>query len=153
MSINLSDKSLGDPAMSHLIENQIKNLQIDPSRIIFELTETATFQNPCDVRNFMQRIGGLGCRFALDNFGFGISGFCYLKELNFEYLKLSGDFVKQLPQHPRNQAFIRAMVEISKVFGLRVIAEWVEDEETATMLREFDVEFGQGNFFGKPGPL
>lgn len=153
VAINLSGKSIGDPALLQFIESRIAALQIDPSRIIFELTETAAFHNLDEVRHFVQRIKNLGCRFALDDFGVGFSSFYYIKELDFDYLKLDGSFIVNLPRNQNDQVFVRAMVEISRVFGLSVIAEWVEDQETADMLREFGVRYGQGYHFGKPAPL
>jgi EAL domain-containing protein (putative c-di-GMP-specific phosphodiesterase class I) len=153
VAINLSGKSIGDPSLLHLIETTIHDLKINPSRIIFELTETAAFYNLDEVRHFVSRIKALGCRFALDDFGVGFSSFYYIKELDFDYLKLDGSFIKNLPKNRNDQVFVRAMVEISKVFGLMVIAEWVEDQETEILLREFSVSYGQGYYFGKPMPL
>lgn len=153
VAINLSGKSIGDPNLLALIETRIAELQIDPSRIIFELTETAAFYNLDEVRYFVSRIKSLGCRFALDDFGVGFSSFYYIKELDFDYLKLDGSFIKNLPRNLNDQVFVRAMVEISKVFGLMVIAEWVEDKETQALLLEFNVSYGQGYYFGKPMPL
>jgi diguanylate cyclase (GGDEF)-like protein len=153
IAINLSGKSIGDPRLLQFIETRIEQLALDPSRIIFELTETAAFHNLGEVRHFVQRIKSLGCRFALDDFGVGFSSFYYIKELDFDYLKLDGSFIVKLTQNPHDQVFVRAMVEISKVFGLAVIAEWVEDSATADMLREFGVSMGQGYYFGKPRAL
>ncbi len=153
VAINLSGKSIGDPALLEFIETRIVVLGIDPARIIFELTETAAFYNLEEVRHFVKRIKDLGCRFALDDFGVGFSSFYYIKELDFDYLKLDGSFIANLPRNPNDQVFVRAMVEISRVFGLSVIAEWVEDQETAEMLREFKVSYGQGYYFGKPVPV
>lgn len=153
VAINLSGKSIGDPELLQFIETTIASRGIDPSRVIFELTETAAFYNLDEVRHFVRRIKSLGCRFALDDFGVGFSSFYYIKELDFDYLKLDGTFIANLPRNPNDQVFVRAMVEISKVFGLSVIAEWVEDKETAEMLRNFGVTYGQGYFFGKARPL
>ena len=153
VAINLSGKSIGDPELLQFIESSIATLGIDPSRIIFELTETAAFYNLDEVRHFVCRIKNLGCRFALDDFGVGFSSFYYIKELAFDYLKLDGSFIANLPRNPNDQVFVRAMVEVSRVFGLKVIAEWVEDRETAEMLRGFGVAYGQGYYFGKAVPL
>ncbi|MBI1890422.1 MAG: EAL domain-containing protein [Burkholderiales bacterium] len=153
VAINLSGKSIGDPALLQFIESRMAELAIDPHRIIFELTETAAFYNLDEVRHFVKRIKELGCRFALDDFGVGFSSFYYIKELDFDYLKLDGSFIAKLPKSPNDQVFVRAMVEISRVFGLSVIAEWVEDLETVEMLRELNVAYGQGWYFGKPMPL
>lgn len=153
VAINLSGRSIGDPELLGFIEATITQRSIDPSRIIFELTETAAFYNLDEVRHFVRRIKSLGCRFALDDFGVGFSSFYYIKELDFDYLKLDGSFIADLPRNPNDQVFVRAMVEISKVFGLSVIAEWVEDQDTADMLRNFGVAYGQGYHFGKAMPL
>lgn len=153
VAINLSGRSIGDPELLGFIEATITQRGIDPSRIIFELTETAAFYNLDEVRHFVRRIKSLGCRFALDDFGVGFSSFYYIKELDFDYLKLDGSFIADLPRNPNDQVFVRAMVEISKVFGLSVIAEWVEDQDTADMLRNFGVAYGQGYHFGKAMPL
>lgn len=152
VAINLSGKSIGDPALLEFIETRIAVLGIDPARLIFELTETAAFNNLEEVRHFVKRIKDLGCRFALDDFGVGFSSFYYIKELDFDYLKLDGSFIKNLPRNANDQVFVRAMVEISRVFGLSVIAEWVEDQETVDLLKGFKVEYGQGWHFGKPVP-
>lgn len=153
VAINLSGQSIGDPDLLRFIETQMNELKVDPSRIIFELTETAAFHNLDEVRQFVRHIKSLGCRFALDDFGVGFSSFYYIRELDFDYLKLDGSFIAKLPHSPNDQVFVRAMVEISRVFGLAVIAEWVEDHATAEMLRDFGVAFGQGYHFGKPAPL
>ncbi len=153
VAINLSGKSIGDPDLLHLIETEIAAHGIDPARLIFELTETAAFYNIEEVRHFVRRIKLLGCRFALDDFGVGFSSFNYIRELEFDYLKIDGSFIVNLCKNQNDQAFVRAMVEISRVFGLSVIAEWVEDRETAEMLRSFGVNFGQGYYFGKPLPV
>ncbi|MGE5650020.1 MAG: EAL domain-containing protein [Bacillota bacterium] len=153
VAINLSGQSIGDPDLLQFIETQMNALKVDPTRVIFELTETAAFHNVDEVRQFVRHIKSLGCRFALDDFGVGFSSFYYIRELDFDYLKLDGSFIAKLPHSPNDQVFVRAMVEISRVFGLAVIAEWVEDHATAVMLRDFGVAFGQGYHFGKPAPL
>jgi EAL domain-containing protein (putative c-di-GMP-specific phosphodiesterase class I) len=153
VAINLSGKSIGDLQLLQFIEEQVTILQIDPCRLIFELTETAAFYNLDEVRHFVSRIKHLGCRFALDDFGVGFSSFYYIKELEFDYLKIDGSFIANLPRNRNDQVFVRAMVEISRVFGMHVIAEWVEDRETAELLREYGVAYGQGYYFGKPAPL
>jgi diguanylate cyclase (GGDEF)-like protein len=153
IAINLSGKSIGDPELLHFIEHRIRELHLDPHRFIFELTETAAFYNIGEVRHFVQRIKSLGCQFAIDDFGVGFSSFYYIKELDFDYLKLDGSFIVKLTKSEQDQVFVRAMVEISKVFGLKVIAEWVEDRETANLLRDLGVAMGQGYHFGKPAPL
>lgn len=153
VAINLSGKSIGDPELLKLIEDDIEALGIPPERVIFELTETAAFYNLEEVQGFVGRIKNLGCRFALDDFGVGFSSFYYIKELEFDYLKIDGSFIVGMKDNLNDQVFVQAMVEISRVFGLKVIAEWVEDRQTADMLQAFGVQYGQGYFFGKPQAL
>lgn len=152
MAINLSGKSVGDPKLLSLIVNEIALNKFDPTRVIFEITETAAFFNLEVVQQFVQKIKKLGCKFALDDFGVGFSSFYYIKKLDIDYLKIDGSFIQKLTENETDQVFVKAMVEISRVFEMKVIAEWVEDEATANMLKQMGVSYGQGYYFGKPAP-
>lgn len=152
LAINLSGKSVGDPQLLALIENEIALKKFDPTRVIFEITETAAFFNLELVQHFVHQIKKLGCKFALDDFGVGFSSFYYIKKLDIDYLKIDGSFIQKLPENENDQVFVKAMVEISRVFGMKVIAEWVENEATKDMLIELGANYGQGYYFGKPTP-
>jgi len=153
LAVNLSGKSVEDPELLQLIQNELAARSIDPSRVTFEITETALFHNLDQVQHFVQQIKGMGCRLALDDFGVGFSSFYYIKQLDIDYLKIDGSFIQNLLTSVNDQVFVRAMVEISRVFGMQVIAEWVENAEVADLLKTIGVDYGQGYYFGKPGPL
>jgi diguanylate cyclase (GGDEF)-like protein len=153
LAINLSGKSVEDPELLKLIQHELSARNIDPSRVTFEITETALFHNLDQVQHFVQQIKGMGCRLALDDFGVGFSSFYYIKQLDIDYLKIDGSFIQNVLSSANDQVFVRAMVEISRVFDMQVIAEWVENAEVAELLKSLGVEYGQGYHFGKPGPL
>jgi len=152
LSINLSGRSLGDAELLNLIKDEIAATGVDPTKIIFELTETATFQNFYLVQQFVREVKQLGCRFALDDFGVGFSSFYYIKQLEIDYLKIDGSFIRHLLDSSNDRVFVQALVEISRVYGMKVIAEWVESEEVISLLQKIGVDYGQGYYFGRPRP-
>jgi diguanylate cyclase (GGDEF)-like protein len=152
LAINLSGKSVEDPELLHLIQQELAARNIEPSRVTFEITETALFHNLDQVQSFVQHVKDMGCRLALDDFGVGFSSFYYIKQLDIDYLKIDGSFIQNLLSSLNDQVFVRAMVEISRVFGMQVIAEWVENGEVAELLKTIGVDYGQGYHFGKPSP-
>jgi diguanylate cyclase (GGDEF)-like protein len=150
LAINLSGKSVGDDKLLELIEHEISLKKFPASRVIFEITETAAFYDVEAVQQFVSRIKKLGCKFALDDFGVGFSSFYYIKKLDIDYLKIDGSFIQHLQDNKNDQVFVQAMVEISRVFEMQVIAEWVEDKSTESLLKQLGVNYGQGYYFGKP---
>jgi diguanylate cyclase (GGDEF)-like protein len=152
VAINLSGKSVGDADLLEVIRGELAGSKVDPARVIFEITETAAFYNLPKVQEFVRQVKALGCRFALDDFGVGFSSFYYIKQLDIDYLKIDGSFIRNLCTSPNDQVFVRAMVEISRVFGMQVIAEWVESEAVGAVLKDMGVDYGQGYHFGKPLP-
>ncbi|HEY2637029.1 MAG TPA: EAL domain-containing protein, partial [Solirubrobacteraceae bacterium] len=151
--VNLSGASVTDPDLEHFIEVELAASGADPAGLVFELTETAAIVNVDRARRFATRLGELGCEFALDDFGAGFGSFYYLKHLPFDYLKIDGDFVRTLSQSREDQHVVKAIVEIASGMGKKTVAEFVGDEETVAMLADFGVDFGQGYFLGRPGPL
>ena len=152
LSINLSGKSVGNSELLALIKNELTRTGVDPSRVMFEITETAAFHNLELVQEFVRETKQLGCRFALDDFGVGFSSFYYIKQLDIDYLKIDGSFIRNLLDSANDRVFVQAMVEISRVYGMKVIAEWVENSEITSLLIELGVDYGQGYHFGKPSP-
>jgi EAL domain-containing protein (putative c-di-GMP-specific phosphodiesterase class I) len=152
LSINLSGKSVGNAELLNLIKSELAKTGVDPTRIIFEITETAAFHNLDLVQKFVRDTKQLGCRFALDDFGVGFSSFYYIKQLDIDYLKIDGSFIRNLQESENDRVFVQAMVEISRVYGMKVIAEWVENSENMSLLMEMGVDYGQGYHFGKPTP-
>jgi diguanylate cyclase (GGDEF)-like protein/PAS domain S-box-containing protein len=153
LEINLSGHSIGDPELPDLIEAELTKAPIDPAQLVFEITETAAIANMEEARTLARRIRRWGCRFALDDFGAGFGSFYYLKYLPVDYLKIDGEFIRNLDSSEIDQRMVEAMVEIAKALGLSTIAEFVENEEILTKLQEFGVDFAQGYHVGRPAPF
>jgi diguanylate cyclase (GGDEF)-like protein len=151
--INLSAKSIDDDEMPDFIASAVGASGIDPRSLIFELTETAAIVNLAKARTFAERIEALGCRFALDDFGAGFASFYYLKHLSFDYVKIDGEFIEDLPSNHTNQLVVRAVVDIARGLGKQTIAEFVCDDVTVELLREYGVDYAQGFHIGRPLPL
>jgi diguanylate cyclase (GGDEF)-like protein/PAS domain S-box-containing protein len=148
--INLSADSLGDPALPQLIEAKLEETGIAPSSLVFEITETAAITQMDQARAFAARISELGCGFALDDFGAGYGSFYYLKHLPFDYLKIDGEFIRQLATSQVDQTIVRAIVAAAHPLGKQTIAEYVGDAVTLELLRELGVDHAQGYYIGQP---
>jgi EAL domain-containing protein (putative c-di-GMP-specific phosphodiesterase class I) len=150
LEINLSGRSLGDPSLAAHIGTVITAHGADPSRLIFEITETAAIENIHRAQEFVNELTALGCRFALDDFGAGFGSFQYLKHLPFTYLKIDGEFIRGLLRSRTDQLVVKALVGVARGLGRLTIAEFVGDEETVGMLRSFGVDYAQGYELGRP---
>jgi diguanylate cyclase (GGDEF)-like protein/PAS domain S-box-containing protein len=153
VAVNLSAASAGDPTVLDLIERGLVRHATEPGNLMFEITETAVMQHVERGRLFAEHLVGLGCRFALDDFGTGFGSFTYLKQLPVQFLKIDIEFVRDLLRSPRDMSVVRAIVALAAGFGQQTIAEGVEDEQTAAVLRDLGVTFAQGYLFGRPAPL
>jgi EAL domain-containing protein (putative c-di-GMP-specific phosphodiesterase class I) len=152
-SINLSGVSLNDPQLQDYITEQFVAYEIAPEQICFEITETAAISNLPKAQAFMARLKTLGCRFSLDDFGSGLSSFAYLKALPVDYLKIDGVFVRDIASNVINRAMVKAINEVGHVMGIQTIAEYVEDENVLSVVRELGVDYAQGDAVGKVRPL
>ncbi|MCR4302320.1 MAG: EAL domain-containing protein [Sulfuricaulis sp.] len=152
-SINLSGQSIGDPNFLDFIVEQIAHFNVDPRKVCFEITETAAIANLLLATHFISELKAMGCRFALDDFGKGLSSFSYLKNLNIDYLKIDGGFVKDMVSDPIDHAMVEAINQIGHVMGIQTIAEFVENEQILDALRKIGVDFAQGYGIAKPCPL
>jgi diguanylate cyclase (GGDEF)-like protein/PAS domain S-box-containing protein len=153
LEVNLSGRTLGDPSMTRAIEQELSNVPIDPANLIFEVTETTAVLNMDEAREFASQLTAMGCRFALDDFGAGFGSFYYLKYLPLEFLKIDGDFISDLASSDTDQAMVRAIVDLSVRLGKTTIAEFVGDDATIELLREYGVDFAQGYHIGRPQPI
>ena len=122
-------------------------------QLCFEITETAAISNIDTVKDFIKKLGQLGCRFALDDFGSGLSSFAYLQTLPVDFIKIDGQFVRDVGSNPVNQAIIRAVHDIGTAMEKLVIAEFVEDQQSLNVLSDIGVEFAQGYGIEKPKRL
>ena len=153
IAINLSGLSVTDGGMLAHIERRLAGHGVDPSRLVIEVTETASISDMGLAREFCEGVQALGCAIALDDFGAGFGSFQYLKQLPFQYLKIDGDFIRGLPDSPNDQLVVKALVGVVRGMGASTIAEFVGDEETERLLRSFGVDYAQGFQVGYPGPL
>lgn len=151
--INLSGNSLSDKSFFNDIRAMLKKHGIKSSRICLEITETAAIDNLSDAVEFISEIRDEGFKFALDDFGAGMSSFSYLKTIPVDYLKIDGSFVLNLLTDPIDRGIVEACNTIGHAAGLQTIAEFVEDQATADALKEIGVDFGQGFGIQRPAPL
>ena len=153
VEINVSAKSLANDRLLHVIESEIERQGIDPSQLIFEVTETAAISHMALASSFAERLKKLGCRFALDDFGAGFGGFYYLKHIPFDYLKIDREFVTDCLHNRTDQLVIEALVALAHGLNKQTIAEGVEDHETELFLRRRGVDLAQGYHIGRPAPI
>jgi EAL domain-containing protein (putative c-di-GMP-specific phosphodiesterase class I) len=154
VAINLSGTSIaGDAELTRLIESELAHAAVDPSRLIFEITETAAIANMSEARAFADNIGRIGCGLALDDFGTGFGSFYYLKHLPVDYIKLDGEFIQNLPRTDFDKHMVKAIVELARGLRIKTIAESVADDQTIQMLRQHGVDYAQGYHVGRPCPL
>ncbi len=151
--INLSGSSLSDKAFFNDIRSLLSKYQINPQRICLEITETSAIDNFQSAVEFITEIRDEGFKFALDDFGAGMSSFSYLKKIPVDYLKIDGSFVLNLLTDPIDRGIVEACNGISHAAGLQTIAEFVENQETADALKLIGVDFAQGFGIERPGPL
>jgi Amt family ammonium transporter len=152
-NINLSGATLGEEGLEASILEQLALHQVPPQCVCFEITETAAVANLEQAAMFIKAIKAKGCRFALDDFGSGLSSFAYLKQLPVDYLKIDGSFVRVMHTDPVAYAMVQAINTVGHVMGIQTIAEYVENEEIIKRLRELDVDFAQGYAVGRPQPI
>ena len=153
LEVNLSAKSVMDPELPGVIAAELEATGADAGGLCIEITETAAIVNIDRAKRFAHELAQLGCEFALDDFGSGFASFYYLKHLSFDYLKIDGEFVKDLLTSHTNQLVVKAVVDIARGLGRHTIAEFVEDAETLELLRLMGVDYAQGYHLAKPGPL
>ncbi len=150
ISINLSGQSMTRPDILDFIVMQLDRYSIPAEKICFEITETTAITNLSTASGVIKALKERGCRFALDDFGSGLSSFGYLKNLPVDYLKIDGMFVKDIVEDPIDHAMVKSINEIGQVMGMGTIAEFVENDEIKGMLREIGVNYAQGYGIAKP---
>jgi diguanylate cyclase (GGDEF)-like protein/PAS domain S-box-containing protein len=153
LEVNLSGRSVGDSELLSLIEHELKERAIDPANLVLEVTETAAIANMNRARGFATRLRALGCGFALDDFGAGFGSFYYLKHIPFDYVKIDGEFIHNLPASSTDQLILDSIVQMSKGLGKHTIAEFVGDSETVEVLKAHGVDYAQGYHLGRPRPI
>lgn len=151
--INLSGQSLSDDRFMSFIIEQISNSKIPPPMLCFEITETAVIANMNTASGMIAKLRKMGCHFALDDFGVGLSSFAYLSNLGVDYLKVDGSFVRNMRNNKTDLEMVRAINQIGHTVNVLTIAEFVEDAETLALIRDIGVDYAQGYAASKPCPI
>ena len=152
-SINLSGTSLSDKSLLGYIREQFTIYAIPPASICFEITETAAIVNLKNTINLFAALRKLGCTFALDDFGSGMSSFMYLKNFEVDYLKIDGSFVKEMDINKIDHAMVRSIHSVAEAMNIKTVAEFVESDAILKELKSIGVHYGQGLFLGAPIPI
>lgn len=152
-TINLSAQSLSNESFLNHVIQCIGDNHIVPELICFEVTETAAIANLTSAMIFISTLREMGCKFALDDFGSGLSSFSYLKNLHVDFLKIDGSFIRNIEDDELNQAFVRSIQQVANIMGIATVAEYVETAECASFLKECGVGYLQGHGIGKPRPI
>lgn len=152
-SINLSTQSIGDEMFLDFLVNAFERYQIPGSKICFEITESMAISNLDNTHAFISRMKKLGCRFSLDDFGTGFSSYAYLRDLNVDYIKIDGVFIRNLSEDPVNAAMVRSISDVARAMGIETVAEFVESEEIRLKLIDIGITYSQGYHIHKPCQL
>lgn len=150
ISINLSGNLLGEDKVLRFLHEQFDVRKVDPAKVCFEITETAAIRNISAAKLLIKELRARGCKFALDDFGSGLSSFGYLKALPVDYLKIDGSLVRRVAEESIDRALVDAINQLAHQMGMKTIAEYVETNECLQVLREIGVDFGQGYALGMP---
>jgi EAL domain-containing protein (putative c-di-GMP-specific phosphodiesterase class I) len=152
-AVNLSGQSFGNDELLSFILDRMTACRIPPSRLCFEITETAAVADIVQAGRFMETLKARGCLFALDDFGSGFSSFGYLKNLPVDFLKIDGSFVRGIANNPVDLAMVQSINEIGHLMGKRTVAEFVEDNAVLELLKASGIDYAQGYAIGRPMPL
>ena len=149
VSMNLSAVSIGDQDLLKDIKHLILSSGVNPSQVVFEITESSALSQIESARYFIKELKEIGCKFALDDFGTGFSSFAYLKYLPVDYLKIDGTFIQEITRDKVDQAMVKSIHHIARSLNIETIAEYVENEETLKLLSAMGIDYLQGNFIGE----
>ncbi|OGA39452.1 MAG: hypothetical protein A3G24_16470 [Betaproteobacteria bacterium RIFCSPLOWO2_12_FULL_62_13] len=148
--VNLSRVSISDQRWIRRFLALLQASGVNPSQLVFEITETAAMSEIDVTLTFIRRLKDMGCRFALDDFGAGFSSFYYLKRFEVDYLKIDGSFIRDLATDEGSRIFVKALNDVARGLEKQVIAEWVETPRVLNLLLEMGIQFGQGYLFRRP---
>lgn len=153
IAINLSAQAFKDESLVPTILDSLKTTGVNPNRITFELTESASLFNLNITQRVIAELHQLGCSFSVDDFGSGFSSFAYLKDLPADYIKLDGSFIQNLHKDTVDQALVKAMIQVIQALGKKAVAEYVENESILEILKSMGIDFVQGYHIGHPIPV
>ncbi len=153
ININLSGQSLSNDTLFGFIHSLLLKYKLAPSNICFEITETAAIANFHTSIDLINQLKELGCLIALDDFGCGLSSFSYLKSMNIDFLKIDGSFIRNIDKNPIDRSIVESINNISHVAGFKTVAEYVETQKIADVLKEIGIDYAQGFSINRPQPL
>jgi diguanylate cyclase (GGDEF)-like protein len=150
LHMNISGASLTDLSVLEFIERRLDEGGADPSRCTFEITQTTRVDDYDTAAGFADRLTEFGCEVAIDDYGAGFGSLAYLKRVPFDVIKIDGTFIREMTRNDADQLTVKAIVQIARGLGKQTIAEFVEDEDTTRMLRDYGVDMAQGYHIGRP---
>ncbi len=150
LAINLSGTSLSEDRFLEFVIDELGRQKLPEGAICFEITETAAISNLSRVIHFMQALKKLGCKFSLDDFGSGLSSFTYLKNLPVDYLKIDGQFIRNVAEDAVDESMVKAIKEVGEAMGIETIAERVESKQVIDKLSELGIRYAQGYYIARP---
>lgn len=153
IAANVSGGSLDGTELTDWLTDTLHERDVSPARLVIEVTETDAITNMDRARRFADALQALDCEFALDDFGAGFGSFYYLKHLPIDYLKIDGDYVRDLTSSDTDQVIVKAVVQLASGLGKRTVAEFVGDQATLDLITEIGADYAQGYFIGPPLPL
>ncbi len=150
LHVNISGVSMTDISVLEFIERRLDEGDGDPGRCTFEITQSARVDDYETAAGFADRLTEFGCQVAIDDYGAGFGPFDYLKRIPFDVIKIDGAFIRDMPRNDADQLTVQAIVQIARGLGKTTIAEFVQDDDTTRMLREYGVDMAQGFHLGRP---
>jgi PAS domain S-box-containing protein len=153
VEVNLSGATIADAGVMAELADRLGAAGVSARRLVFEITETAAFENVDAAHDLAEQLGRLGCLIALDDFGTGFGSLTHLRELPIHMIKIDASFVRGIRDHPEDRALVRGMATIARELGMQTVAEGVEDATTFGLLREYGVDRIQGFLIGRPAPV
>jgi diguanylate cyclase (GGDEF)-like protein/PAS domain S-box-containing protein len=153
VAVNISSQTLADPQFLEFVVDCLDRSGVRAEQVCFELSESAVAENMSHTARFVAVLHGLGCQFALDDFGSGLGSFANLRQLSMDYLKIDGSFIRGLGADDVSIAMVTAIIELARTLGIKVVAEHVESERALEMVRKLKIDFAQGFAVGRPRAL
>jgi diguanylate cyclase (GGDEF)-like protein/PAS domain S-box-containing protein len=153
VAMNISGQTLGDPQFLEFVVECLDSTGVAPEQVCFEISEMAVVNNLEHARRFVGVLHGMGCKFTIDDFGSGVGSFSSLKNLELDYLKLDGSFMRHLAHDSVSQTMVTAMIKLARTLNFKIIAEQVEDTAALEAARKMGVDYVQGFVIARPARL
>ncbi len=150
--INLTPKALLIPEYISEVNSLVKKYNIDPSKLVFEITERESVKSIVSLQRFIKDLKNLGYKFAIDDFGSGFSSFYYVKQLPVDFVKIEGEFIRNLTKNEKDKAFVESIVTLVHKLNIKTVAEFVDNEDVYRAVKKLGIDYAQGFYLGKPSP-